>query len=643
MDLERVFYILKKRKRISKNKLYECGVSDDFLKQLIDNEILTPINDHEYKIDSVDETFYYAKYLLEEKKYSLANAIFTCCYVTDPTNFNVNYQLFYRALKQNNNDNVFKHFDVVYETLKENDREADANYYLYLLGTLFGVPEKYIGTFNDLEIEDILLDEVDGFSMYENSLRKEVFSNSYFDVNKMLDERFEGDREDLSFEDMVEKELLLKWLVKNRNFNKMIVSYLNEDKIREVKSLLDSEDEKRFLTITNQHLLKLVNSYLTIEETGVVVEPKYNGDNVFEAINGNNYELAIKLVEKHMEDHHIEKTSLLLVMLKKITKLIYTQQHGINLKPLIEAVEEMRNRDNLKPLIDAVEEVRSKKTISLSDREIQSLNSKIKKLYEGRSLFLLEPMSKEKRDLVIEYVSGFEDINAFTIGKDDEKRLVLRYKPYVKEYVSIFDTATEAKRLYRRGKYQEAASLYELLLKIGKPRDVTYGMYGLTLLKLHRKNEALDYLKIATILSKEFNGKLDYTDIIEGIEYPQDKENRKPKVVVKEEEFGDNSTLDDTLINDIIGLCSEGEISLLDACKRLNLSEEDTNYIKLLYARDCYYLDRTKEGDLYFKQVEKSKAKDKRVKDLFKEILLNKKYYHNRLDTDKSQIVFIKK
>ena len=75
----------------------------------------------------------------------------------------------------------------------------------------------------------------------------------------------------------------------------------------------------------------------------------------------------------------------------------------------------------------------------------------------------------------------------------------------------------------------------------------------------------------------------------------------------------------------------------------MNLSDEDTNYIKLLYARDCYYLDKNNEGDLYFKQVEKSKAKDKRVKALYKEILVNKKYYHNRLNSDKDQLIFIKK
>ncbi len=643
MNFNKLFYTLRTKKIISRNKLYEFGADDYYIQDMIDNKIFTQVDDDNYKIDSVDELYYYGKYLLEKKRYNEANSIFICCYMTDPNNFNANFQLFYRSLMQKKKDNIFKHFDVVYNYLCENNYEADANYYLYLLGTLYGVPAKYREKFNDLEEKDILLDEVDGFSIYENTFRKEVFDNSYYKVNTMFDERFEyEDKNDMLLKDMVEKELILKWLVKNRNFNKMLLSYIHEDKINETKSLLDREDENRFLSTTNTYLLKLINSYITIRDTSVIPSIKYEGDDVFDAINGNNFKLAIKLVEKYMDEHNIEKDSYLLIMLKRIDSLIERKKVELN---SFETKKVKSTNINIDVLIEAVEEMRNRKKDSLSIKEKQSLDSKIRQLRNGRSAFLLDPMPKEKRDLIHEYISTVDDVASFNIGKDDERRVVLRYKPYVEEYVSIMDTAMEAKRLYRKGQYKEAAECYELLLKIGKPRDITYGAYGLVLLKLHRKNEALDYLKIATILSKDDNGKVDYTDLIESIEYPSDKENKKPKVVIGEDEFTDTNktNLDDELLNDLIGLTSEGEISLIDACKKLNLSEEDTNYIKLLYARDCYYLDKNNEGDLYFKQVEKSKAKDKRVKDLYKEILVNKKYYHNRLDSCKDQLIFIKK
>ena len=323
MNFDKLFYTLRTKGEISRDKLYEYGADDYYIQDMIDNQIFTQVDDNTYKIDSVDELYYYGKYLLEQKRYNEANSIFICCYITDPTNFNANFQLFYRSLIQKKKENIFKHFEVVYDYLTENDYASDANYYLYLIGTLYGAPLKYRERFNDLEEEDILLNEVDGFSIYEYTFRKEVIDNSYFKVNSMFDERFEyEDKDDMLLRDMVEKELILKWLVKNRNFNKMILSYLMENKINETKSLLDKEDENRFLSTTNSYLLKLVNSYITIQETGIVPTVKYDGDDVFDAINGNNFKLAIKLVEKYQEEHNIEKENTLLIMLRKIDSLI---------------------------------------------------------------------------------------------------------------------------------------------------------------------------------------------------------------------------------------------------------------------------------------------------------------------------------
>ncbi len=636
MDLSRVFSILRTQRRISYSGLVDCGVPDSLIENFLETGILTTVDNEEYTVGSVDDLVYYGRELLANKDYKTANEIFICAYSIDRNNFNANYQLFYRNLLKAKEQYIFKHFSVVSDYMKKNGHEADANYYLYLLGNLYDLPNEFKDSFDNIKIDDILLEEKDDESKELNNFRKNVYAKSYFRVNGMLDARFGNvPADEMSFENKVEKEFILKWLFKSRLLHKNSYLLLKQDEFEELKNLLEEEDKHRFLSTTDQYLLKLVNQYLSIKNTDEIPEVKGEGYDTFDAIDNYNYEQALHFLEQHIEDHNIEKDSYLHLMLKKLISLIDNKKS--NIQPLIDAVSEMRKKY----------EVKKSGIVSLSETEKQSLMSKIEELHSGRSAFLLEPMPKEKRDLVQKIASKYNDIAAFSIGQEPERRIVLRYHPFIKEHVDKLDVIKEAKSLYYKGKYEEAAKQYELLLKLGRPRDFTYGMYGLTLLRMHRRNEALDYLKIANILSKESGGNLDYSDLIYEIEHPDDRDNLKPRVEVKAEEFNadnKNVTLDETLLNDLIGLTQEGEISLIDACGKLGFSEEDTNYVKLLYARDCYYLGDMKQGDTYLKQVEKSKVKDKKVKDLYKEILLNKKYYSKRLDAEKdNQLVFIKR
>ena len=635
MDLSRVFSILRTQRRISYSGLVDCGVPDSLIENFLETGIFTADDNEEYTVGSIDDLVYYGRELLTNKDFKTANEIFICAYSIDHNNFNANYQLFYRNLLKAKEQYIFKHFNIVYDYMKKNGNYADANYYLYLLGNLYDLPKEYQDSFDNIKIDDILLEEKDDEAKTLNVFRKNVYANSYFKVNGMLDERLGNiPSEEISFEDKVEKEFILKWLFKSRLLHKNSYVLLKQENYEELKKVLEEEDKHRFLSMSDQYLLKLINQYLLIKNNDEVFEVKGEGYNTFDAIDNNNFEQALNLLREHQEDHSIEKDSYLQIMLERIICLINNKKS--NIQPLIDAVSEMRKK------YDTKEEI----SVGLSDKEKQSLMSKIDELRAGRSAFLLEPMPKTKRDMIQKIASKFNDIAAFSIGQEPERRLVLRYHPFIKEQVDKLDVVKEAKSLYHKGKYEEAAKQYELLLKLGRPRDITYGMYGLTLLRLHKRNEALDYLKIATILSKESGGNLDYSDLIYEIENPDDRNNLKPRVEVKEEEFSDNNkvTLDDKLLNDLIGLTQEGEISLLDACSKLGFSEVDTNYVKLLYARDCYYLGDMSKGDTYLKQVEKSKAKDQRVKDLYKEILLDKKYYSKRLDTEKdNQLIFIKR
>lgn len=642
MDVGKIFFKLGENEKISRDELYSYGASDEYIEKAIENDVLRQVDDY-YVSGDVDALVEYSDVMLEKNDSKTSASIINCAYAKDFNNYNVNLRLLYRTIASQTPKKyrVYKYFTVVYDKLVECGKRYDANYYLFMIGSLFGLAdgyEKLYEKFNMLEEKDILLPDVNKETHVKNSLRKSIFGNSYYETDRMYDIVYNQNSFDERYEDTLEKKLVLRWKETKRYINRKLSDCLSSNNIEEAKKLLDKEDDKRSLSKTNEYILRLVNSYLTIQETGIIPKVKYEGNNAFDAIIGNNYKLALELETNHIKAKGIKKETYLYIMLKKIVGLI----DSIDVKEEKNVQEEVVEVKEVTP----IKEELPKKKVTLTDKEKQSLDSKFDAIYKGRMVFLLEPMSQEKRDAVRDYIriAGNYDISSFSVGIEPERRIVLRYKPFVTERVDLKATLEDARAFYASADYDLAAEYYEMTLKIGKPKEATYGGYGMTLYKLGRRKEALDCLKIATIMSKtEGDGKIDYTDIIDRIEHPVERENRKPRVVVNESEFEDKNEFNDDIINTLVGLYAEGEINLFDTCKKLNLSEEDTNYVKLIYARDCYYLGNNNEGDKYFKQVEKSKAKDKKVKDLYKEILVNKKYYHNRLDSHKNQIVFIKK
>ena len=257
MNLEKLFYYIKVHGKVTDNIIKNFGVSDEYLEYLLDQKILKKDNT-DYILDDINQVFMLGREELAEERFRTANTIFDCCYSVEPDNFLVNYQLFYKSLIKKVPKDIFKHFDIVYNHLKDSIRKNDVTYYLFLLGHLYELPDRYKAIYNNISLDDILLEETDGFSIFENTLRNNIYNNSYSKVDLIFNERYDNPEEN-TFEDDLEKELLLKIFIKNRNLNNMIYRYINDDKFIELKKFLDKENEKKFLTNSNIYILKLVN------------------------------------------------------------------------------------------------------------------------------------------------------------------------------------------------------------------------------------------------------------------------------------------------------------------------------------------------------------------------------------------------
>ena len=96
-------------------------------------------------------------------------------------------------------------------------------------------------------------------------------------------------------------------------------------------------------------------------------------------------------------------------------------------------------------------------------------------------------------------------------------------------------------------------------------------------------------------------------------------------------------------IEDIIALVKKEKFSFEGCLSELKLSEDEKNYARLLYARDCYYLKEYVIGDRYLKKVEQSSNKSREVKRLLAEIRIDKRYYSHRLAEDREKQLVFKK
>ena len=623
MDIQQVFYIIKKNGFITRGKLLKL-IDEEYIDYLLEENILREDNDN-YVVDDIEKLFYFGRYFIKEKDYLTANNIFDCCYKIDPEDFLVNYQLFYRALFTERRDQVFQHFSVVYSYLKESERYKDANFYLLLVGYLYGIPEKYNDLaidFDNLSEEDILIDYSNPeFDMNENDMRKYFYEKNFYKANQYIDTLYTGHK--LSFEEELEKELLIKMMARIRKTNGVIEVCLRDNNILELYNVLEKESKKKNFQKSILYLYKVVSKYMEIKNTNIIpAVTDNNTTDTLEAIDANDFKKALRLLEKYNEEKNIHKKSALYLMLENINDLINElKKNGV---------------EEVKPIVE--------EKLSVKDKNM--LDEKVKQLRSGRVAVLLEPMDKTRRDLTYEYLREIPDVVSFGIGEKTDRRIVMRYRPIIEEYININKVNEEIDYyMHTSHDYKEAFKRLQLLLRIGTPRIRTYGDCGLTLLKLHRIDEALDCLKIATIMAKEKGSKLDYTHIIEGIINKSTIEDAKSKVEISEEEFNDNNciSLESSFINDLIGLMNENEITLEDACSKLNLTKEQINYVKLLCARDYYYLNDLKKGDQLLNEVMKSKDKNKEIKKLIQELMNSKKYYHNRLDNEKSQLVFKKK
>lgn len=268
------------------------------------------------------------------------------------------------------------------------------------------------------------------------------------------------------------------------------------------------------------------------------------------------------------------------------------------------------------------------------------MDKKYKKLLKRKSMILLDPMESAEIDRILEMIEDYPDMVAFIVEVGRKQQVVLRYKP-VGEYIDVKSVINLGNQAYNDGNYKECIENYlKLLQNLNEPKSNIYSKLGLAYLKNRQKPLAIEYLTVANALVKKEKLSFDYSDLI--AELKGEIQRVKPQFKMTLKDF-DYSGVDPhygiknfTQINSYI---AESGLDVESACEQLGLTSEETDMVKLIYAKEFYTQGFEEQGDLFFRSFERSKHKTEATKKVFEEIRKNKRFYKNRQGDNPTELV----
>ena len=259
-----------------------------------------------------------------------------------------------------------------------------------------------------------------------------------------------------------------------------------------------------------------------------------------------------------------------------------------------------------------------------------------------RGIVLLDPMKINARRQVHDIIKTIPDIKSFNIGYGEYKRVVLKSSPYDPN-VDCSECLKLGEEAYLSKDYNTCIQYLREVIKVSKPDHSVFAKVGISYMKLSYIETAIDYLTVAEELSKkEDNNKEIYSDLIRKLKNDLSTEKNKSQGMLTESYF--ESIIDEYYnldnINEIAKLVLSG-VAIETACEKFSLVEEEKAIAFLIYAMELYSQENYLLADNLMKRVEKMKNKTSNVKELYKEILKNKKFYKNRTSKKSRSLIFI--
>ena len=387
-------------------------------------------------------------------------------------------------------------------------------------------------------------------------------------------------------------------------------------------------------------------------------------------MNSNNYQFNINnYIQKFylcLSSERLDEAEIYLNIISSATKINNENLSIDNLYKVLETHKSKTNYQNNTPILESNNQVqesnntyeeefdddedeaafdsdlpKNNEDIIREQSDIKFIEKKHNELIKNKGIIILNSMSKERTNFILNEADKYLDMSVFTIVDGGKTRIVLKYNELDYEDFDVTSLITEAIADYKSGRYKDNLDKQIKILETNvDQRSSNYAMIGLSYMKLYDIDKAIEYLTVANYLAKQEKSTREYGDLILRLKGEIDKKDIKPFVRMQQKDFRNDNVKFYGIKNfeELNTYICESGLDVESACRSLNMSEEDIDVVKLIYAREYYTLGNKEKGELFLKSYEKSKAKTNKTKSIYKYLQQNKKFYKNRFDGEPRQI-----
>lgn len=264
------------------------------LTNLIDDGILKRVKRGQYELCNVHKLFLYGKQF-ERDDNDKYFEVLTKCVELDPNYGYGFFNLFLYALRKKDYNSSFNYLVKLMEL--GDTYKNDYNLYLLLLSRIIELPQEYQEKVSKLSVFDISVSNGDKRFKncnIENAIRKAFFDEDYENASRMLNQFNTG-----GAPKVVYFQFLKKFIVKEKNEPRTF-SCLEAAKNHDYLSMKQYIESLGSLQNKNRYLLKLINSYFAIRDTGLIPEVTlYDSSSLYVMLDSNDYEAAFDYVQNN--------------------------------------------------------------------------------------------------------------------------------------------------------------------------------------------------------------------------------------------------------------------------------------------------------------------------------------------------------